>query len=244
MRGSGWAMTSCSRRRDGALERRAVEPDAVLERRLELGDGDREALEQAEHVDEPEADEPHAALLDRAQHELFPSGHAEDRMTTGAAVFSPPVEPHSPLCRSRNTPFINSCSAVHAGHVRIPRIQPMSARILHADDAFWRPSNQMGVLNTDLAKQLEATTLGRAPVAPDAGPGLDEAPPPDADRAVRRARGHRADADRRRGRSRSRRCRACSSSPTSCARSSTTRDARRAVARRRRRRPSSPTRSR
>jgi len=33
-------------------------------------------------------------------------------------------------------------------------------RILHADQAFWRPSNQMGVLNTDLAKQLEATMLG------------------------------------------------------------------------------------
>ena len=28
-----------------------------------------------------------------------------------------------------------------------------------AGDAFWRPSNQMGVLNTDLAKQLEASTL-------------------------------------------------------------------------------------
>ena len=36
----------------------------------------------------------------------------------------------------------------------------MGHRILHADDAFWRPSNQMGVLNTDLAKQLEATMLG------------------------------------------------------------------------------------
>ncbi len=35
----------------------------------------------------------------------------------------------------------------------------MSHRILHAADAFWRPSNQMGVLNTDLAKQLEASTL-------------------------------------------------------------------------------------
>ena len=32
--------------------------------------------------------------------------------------------------------------------------------MLSADAAFWRPSNQMGVLNTDLAKQLEATTLG------------------------------------------------------------------------------------
>lgn len=36
----------------------------------------------------------------------------------------------------------------------------MSYRILRAEDAFWRPSNQMGVLNTDLAKQLEASTFG------------------------------------------------------------------------------------
>jgi len=36
----------------------------------------------------------------------------------------------------------------------------MAYRALPAADAFWRPSNQMGVLNTDLAKQLGATTLG------------------------------------------------------------------------------------
>jgi quercetin dioxygenase-like cupin family protein len=36
----------------------------------------------------------------------------------------------------------------------------MSYQILPARRAFWRPSNQMGVMNTDLAKQLEATTLG------------------------------------------------------------------------------------
>ncbi len=36
----------------------------------------------------------------------------------------------------------------------------MSYRVLAAGDALWRPSNQMGVLNTDLAKQLEASTLG------------------------------------------------------------------------------------
>jgi uncharacterized cupin superfamily protein len=35
-----------------------------------------------------------------------------------------------------------------------------SYQVLHASDAYWRPSNQMGVLNTDLAKQLEAETLG------------------------------------------------------------------------------------
>jgi len=36
----------------------------------------------------------------------------------------------------------------------------MSYRVLAAGDAFWRPSNQTGVPNTDLAKQLGATTLG------------------------------------------------------------------------------------
>ncbi len=36
----------------------------------------------------------------------------------------------------------------------------MSYRTLPAEQAFWRPSNQMGVLNTDLAKQLKATTFG------------------------------------------------------------------------------------
>lgn len=35
----------------------------------------------------------------------------------------------------------------------------MAARVLHADDAYWRPSNQLGVLNCDLAKQLEADSL-------------------------------------------------------------------------------------
>jgi uncharacterized cupin superfamily protein len=35
----------------------------------------------------------------------------------------------------------------------------MSFRVLPAQEAFWRPSNQMGILNTDLAKQLEARTL-------------------------------------------------------------------------------------
>jgi quercetin dioxygenase-like cupin family protein len=36
----------------------------------------------------------------------------------------------------------------------------MGYRMLSAEDAFWRPSNQMGVMNTDLAKQLCASTLG------------------------------------------------------------------------------------
>ncbi len=36
----------------------------------------------------------------------------------------------------------------------------MSYNVLAAADAFWRPSNQMGVLNTDLGRQLGAETLG------------------------------------------------------------------------------------
>ena len=33
-------------------------------------------------------------------------------------------------------------------------------RLLGAEDAFWRPSNQMGVANTDLGRQLAAEELG------------------------------------------------------------------------------------
>ena len=36
----------------------------------------------------------------------------------------------------------------------------MSYTVLRAPDAFWRQSNQMGVRNTDLAKQHSAGTLG------------------------------------------------------------------------------------
>jgi quercetin dioxygenase-like cupin family protein len=35
----------------------------------------------------------------------------------------------------------------------------MPFTVLHAGDAHWRPSNLLGVLNTDLAGQLGATTL-------------------------------------------------------------------------------------
>lgn len=36
----------------------------------------------------------------------------------------------------------------------------MAYRVLRAGDAHWRRSNQMKTLNTDLAKQLEARSLG------------------------------------------------------------------------------------
>ena len=36
----------------------------------------------------------------------------------------------------------------------------MTYAVLPAGEAFWRPSNQMGILNTDLGRQLGAETLG------------------------------------------------------------------------------------
>jgi quercetin dioxygenase-like cupin family protein len=36
----------------------------------------------------------------------------------------------------------------------------MAYRLLRSADAFWRPSNQMSVMNTDLSKQLESEQLG------------------------------------------------------------------------------------
>lgn len=36
----------------------------------------------------------------------------------------------------------------------------MAYRVLPAAEAFWRPSNQMGIENTDLGGQLEARRLG------------------------------------------------------------------------------------
>jgi hypothetical protein len=64
----------------------------------------------------------------------------------------------------------------------------MAFRVLSAADAFWRPSNQMVVLNTDLAKQLGAATLG-AGLAIGAEAGLDAPPAYASGRALRAARG-------------------------------------------------------
>ena len=36
----------------------------------------------------------------------------------------------------------------------------MGYEVLRSGESFWRPSNQMGVANTDIAKQLGAETMG------------------------------------------------------------------------------------
>ena len=58
-----------------ALDGRAVEADALLEGRLQLGGRHRDALQRAEHVGEPQPDEPDVALLQRAEHELLLTVH-------------------------------------------------------------------------------------------------------------------------------------------------------------------------
>ena len=58
-----------------ALDDRAVEADALGEGALELGRRDRHRLQGAEHVGEPEPDEPDVALFDRAEHELLLTVH-------------------------------------------------------------------------------------------------------------------------------------------------------------------------
>ena len=59
-----------------ALDGRAVEADALVERGLQLGRRHRHALERAEHVGEPQPDEPDVALLQRPEHELLLTVHA------------------------------------------------------------------------------------------------------------------------------------------------------------------------
>jgi len=64
----------------------------------------------------------------------------------------------------------------------------MAYRVLGSGDAFWRPSTRLKVENTDLAKQLEAETLGArlwrlAPARPVPAQAFPDA------RAVRPARG-------------------------------------------------------
>ena len=73
--GSGMASTSLSCTRLKPSIERAVERHALLEGVLQLGRGDGEALELAEHVGEPEPDEPDAPLLDRAQHVVLLAFH-------------------------------------------------------------------------------------------------------------------------------------------------------------------------
>ncbi len=58
-----------------ALDGGAVEADALLEGALEFGGSDRDRLEEAEHVGEPQPDESDVPFLQRAQHEFLLAVH-------------------------------------------------------------------------------------------------------------------------------------------------------------------------
>ena len=64
-----------------AVDRRAVELHALVEGVLELGRRDGEGLELAEHVGEPEPDEPDPAFLDGAQHVVLLAFHHPTMLT-------------------------------------------------------------------------------------------------------------------------------------------------------------------
>ena len=78
-----------------ALDRGAVEADALGEGALELGRGDGDRLQRAQDVREPEPNEPDVALLDGPEHELLLSVHG----------WSPQVEgPRGPAARQVSAP--------------------------------------------------------------------------------------------------------------------------------------------
>jgi hypothetical protein len=68
------------------LDRGAVESDALVERTLDLGRGERHRLQGAHHIREPQADELDAALLDRAEYEVSLLVHGGPFMEAEVAV--------------------------------------------------------------------------------------------------------------------------------------------------------------
>ena len=94
-----------------ALDGRAVEADAVGERALEFRRGDRDGLERAEHVSEPEPDEANVPLFKRAQHEFFLPVHGYHLKR-----FSRILSPHA-VVRSRYQR--NARCAFPGGYVRV-----------------------------------------------------------------------------------------------------------------------------
>ena len=100
-----------------ALDRGAVEADALGEGALELGRRDRDRLQVAEHVGEPQPHEPDVALLERAEHELLLPVHR-------------PSLPGPRFGACTAAPIAGSCQPV--GTVRAPSRWPMPTRLERA----------------------------------------------------------------------------------------------------------------
>ena len=76
---------------------------------------------------------------------------------TGGGVASPVLDASAD--RGASSPPASDAPGNRVGPLE-PYNPDVSYRVLQAADAFWRPSNQMKVDNTDLGKQLEAETVG------------------------------------------------------------------------------------
>ena len=95
---------------------------ALLEGVLELGRGDGERLELAEHVGEPEPDQPDPALLDRAQHVVLLAFHGAAMMAGRAAgpdtrlarARSHSVHTRETAGKLRRWPSVRSADTAHA----------------------------------------------------------------------------------------------------------------------------------
>ena len=101
-----------------AVDRGAIERHPVLERVLQLGRADGEALEVAEDVGEPQPHEAHAALLDAPQHIrplLLQHGHRSSLLDRGGRQRSHhqgaggPRHPRRRRTSSASRPFRSRC---------------------------------------------------------------------------------------------------------------------------------------
>ena len=111
------------------VDRRAVEGHAVLERVLELGRADREALEVAEHVGEPQAHESHATLFHGAQHVVA--------MLIEQSLTSPVWSARRPIEMSRSVRATHIPTILDRREPRPPRL-PFYGRTPSWPTSSWR----------------------------------------------------------------------------------------------------------
>src|SRR5262249_45357285 len=133
-----------------ALDRRPVEADPLRERALQLGRGDRDRLEEAEHIREPQSDKTDIPFLECAEHELFLSVH-ECLSSPGSGqprrTVSPAIRPRSPpVCRPRVSSGLQKAppvaSAAGQGACSEPGSVRAGAEVVGVDYRFRPPTRR------------------------------------------------------------------------------------------------------
>ena len=127
-----------------ALDRRAVEADALGEGALQLGRRDRHRLQRAEHVGEPQPHEADVALLQRPEDELLLlvqsacAPRSEGHLGLAGPPESAGAVPHdraSPRC------------VQHATDLPVPPLDPVGVRRPHVTPLGAWPSSSITVVN-------------------------------------------------------------------------------------------------